>query len=223
MCSSYGTDSGTPYFSMEYWISAPNSKYIECWSLSLGENDQQFVNICNVMFNSNPNMGPWRLSSLCALRLPCSGPIHRSRAPPLVHLPLPTPGRLDCSPQGPLCGPPLPPGFLRGPPTPRQVLLLARIGSPRPLDSLPLVSSCRLPLVLALAHCWSSLHPDLGPHYGMFLDLTTTWLYSLVCPFSGPDYTLILVLCPDIFPFSSWHCFSLCADIDLTTSWLSLL
>ncbi|CAN0406269.1 unnamed protein product, partial [Rangifer tarandus platyrhynchus] len=55
-----------------------------------------------------------------------------------------------------------------------QVLLLARIGSLRPLDSLPLVASCRLPLVLALAHCWSSLHPDLGPHYGMSLDLTTT-------------------------------------------------
>lgn len=178
MCSSYGTDSGTPYFSMEYWISAPNSKYIECWSLSLGENDQQFVNICNVMFNSNPNMGPWRLSSLCALRLPCSGPIHRSRAPPLVHLPLPTPGRLDCSPQGPLCGPPLPPGFLRGPPTPARFSHWPESG-PHVLST-----ACRWsPLV---ACHWSSPWPTAGLHYILTLVLTTACFWTSLRPDSIP-------------------------------------
>ena len=69
-----------------------------------------------------------------------------------------------------------------------QVLLLARIGSPRPLDSLP--------LVLTMACFWTSLRPDSIPHYALTLDLTTLWFWFYVLTFfhSIPDTASHFVL-----------------------------
>ena len=180
------------YFSKEYWISAPNSKYIEFWSLSLVENDQRFwtfVMLCLSLTQTRlPDVFPLQDPTL-----PVTGP---------DFFPLSVPW--DC---------PLP--VLSTDPVLRHSSAYdspPQVGLTAPLS----VLSSRFspwappgPLIGQNRVATSSRQPAAGPHLGPLLVLTTSWPWSPLWHVSGPHYDLLsssYALTLDLTTLWFWFC-----------------